>query len=66
MTYARFQPGEPGGSIHENCLIMQFENGNWGDYSCAATSNYNICEKPTKPALATAVKQGKSVKNSIF
>lgn len=67
IDYSRFQPGEPNGGINENCLVMQFENGNWIDASCLGQVNFQICERPAaKPAPAKPGKEGKLLGLNTF
>lgn len=48
LRFNRFGSGEPNGGTHDNCLVMQQDNGNWGDNACAATLDVHVCEKPNK------------------
>ena len=58
IDYSRFQPGEPNGGYNENCLLMQYENGNWVDTSCLAQVNFQICER-TAPKPTAVVNTSK-------
>ena len=48
LDYVHFGPGDPNGSVTENCLVMRKDESYWGNCVHGANLVFHICEKHFK------------------
>ena len=47
MEFWNFSPGEPN-NLHEDCLVMWKDAGEWNDFDCDIIPARYVCEKTMK------------------